>query len=138
MATNDDQRHRMIARAVTQRPDAVVDVTIHLWERLAAELILIIGDGGFESLYSRSLHLTSASFSWMANSPPAQASDSRFAGLRTCLEGQDATAAGEASVALLATFIDILSALIGESLTSSILRSAWGDDALNAAAKETP
>ncbi len=136
MATIDAQRHRMITSAVMQRPDADVDVTIHLWDRLAAELILIIGEGGFQSLYSRSLHLAGAMFPWMAPGHPSQAADSRFASLRTSLEGRDAKEAGEASIALLDIFVDILSALIGEQLTTSILRSAWGDDALNTAAKE--
>ncbi len=128
----------MITGAVLRRPDAVVDVTIHLWERLATELIMIVGDGGFQSLYSRSLHLTGAAFPWMATAHPQQAADARFAGLRSSLEGQDAKKAGEASIALLATFIGILSALIGELLTTSILRAAWGDDVMNTAAKESP
>jgi hypothetical protein len=126
----------MITNAVMQRPDAIVDTTIHLWERFAAELILIIGEGGFQSLYSRSLHLTGATFPWMTAEHATQPAESRFAGLRASLAGRDAKEAGEASIALLATFIDILSVLIGELLTTRILRSAWGDDALNTAAKE--
>lgn len=137
MATIDAQRHLMITSAVMQRPDAPVDVTIHLWERLATELIQIIGEGGFQSLYTRSLHLAGKTYPWMAvNQPPH--TESRFAGLRMDLEGQSAKTSCEASIALLATFIDILSLLIGEQLTTGILRSAWGDDAMNTVAKEIP
>ena len=136
MATINIQRHQMIQRAVTQRPEAIVDVTIHLWERLASELISIIGEGGFQSLYARSVHLTSATFPWMVLSHPWQRSDSRFPDLKISFEGRDLAEAGEASVTLLITFIDILALLIGELLTTSILRAAWGDDALDIAGKE--
>jgi hypothetical protein len=138
MATTDAQPHQMIRRAITRRPDAIPGVTIDLWERLASQLISIIGEGGFDSLYSRSVHLTNATFPWLAVShpPPAQQTDSRFAGLKTSLEGRDFTEASEASITLFITFIDILALLIGEHLTTSILHSAWGDDALDIAVKE--
>lgn len=138
MATINAQRHKMIRRAVLQRPDAIVDVTISLWERLASELISIIGEGGFQSLYSRSVHLTRAAFPWIALDHSGTDADSRFADLSMSLEGRDFTEASEASMALLITFIDILALLIGEHLTTSILRSAWGDEALNIAGKEFP
>ena len=126
----------MIRRAVMHRPEAIADVTINLWERVAAELISIIGEGGFQSLYSRSVHLASVTFPWLALKHPSQPTDSRFAGLKISLEGRDFTETSEASITLLTTFIDILALLIGEVLTTSILRSAWGDDALEIAAKE--
>lgn len=126
----------MIQRAILRRPDAVLEVSVALWERLAIELVAIIGEGGFQSLYSRSVHLTSAAFPWMVCSHPWQRTDARFADLKIGFEGRDSAQACEASIALMTTFIDILAVLIGELLTTSILRSAWGDDALDIAAKE--
>lgn len=126
----------MIKRAVMQRPEAMLDVSIDLWERLAAKLILIIGEGGFQSLYSRSVHVTGAAFPWLAPSHPRHQTDSRFTGLKISLGGRDIQEAREASIALLNTFIDILALLIGELLTTSILHAAWGDEALDMAAKE--
>lgn len=126
----------MIRRAVTQRPDAIREVTISLWERLASELISIIGEGGFQSLYARSGHLTNATFPWLVLNHPSQLIKSRFEGLKMSLDGRSVTESSEASIALLITFIDILALLIGDLLTTSILRSAWGDDALDIAAKE--
>ena len=138
MTTKTPQRDQMIKRAVMQRPETVAEVSIHLWEKLAYELISIIGEGGFQSLYKRSTHLTSESFPWMIVIQSVRPADSRFADLKTCLEGRDFAEAGEASTALLITFIDILALLIGELLTARILRSAWGDDALDTVAKELP
>ena len=67
---------------------------------------------------------------------PSQKGDSRFADLRLSLEQRNFTDASEASITLLITFIDILALLIGELLTSSILRSAWGDNVLDGAEEE--
>lgn len=120
-----------------QRPEALQETTVRLWERLAAELISIIGDGGFQSLYSRSVHLVSKTFPWMVQIHPWQRTDSRFEDLKIGFTGRDAAEAGEASIALLITFVDLLATLIGEHLTNSIVRAAWGDDALDIAVKDT-
>lgn len=111
-----------------QRPDAVVEVTIFLWERLAIDLISIIGDEGFQSLYTRSAHLNSVAFPWLLLDHATQSSASRFAGLQMSLENRaltDPAETKEACKTLLITFVDILALLIGDSLTASILRSAW-------------
>jgi hypothetical protein len=62
--------------------------------------------------------------------------DYRFAELKMCMAGQTPAQAGAANRLLLITFTDILASLIGEHLTTSIMRSAWGDDASNKAGKE--
>lgn len=136
MDKTDAPRHQIIRTAILQRPDATAKVTAALWTPLATEIVCIIGKGGFDSLYSRCIHLVAVKFSWLAACHSTQPADSRFADLQTTLEGQDAIEAGEASIALLITFLDILATLIGESLTSTILRSAWGDDALNRVTKD--
>lgn len=119
-----------------RRPEAVPDMSVQLWEQLAKELILLIGEGGFQSLYERSVHLAKGAFPWLVASGPSQPGDPRFTSLKISLAGRDRTEASEASIALLITFIDILASLIGELLTTSILRSAWGDDASDSAVKE--
>ena len=136
MATIDDQRHQMIRTVIMRRPDAIGNVTLHLWECLAVELTSIIGDGGFQSLYARSTHLARAQFPWIIINPPATSTASLFVNLKKCLEERDSKIACEASITLLNIFIDILILLIGELLTTSILRSAWGDDAVNIAGTE--
>lgn len=119
-----------------KRPEAVAEVSIHLWERLASELISIIGEEGFESLFARSLHLNNVIFPWLLSVHSSQQSHFRFTGLKISLESRDITESVAASTALLITFIDILALLIGELLTVSILRSAWGDDTLDITVKE--
>lgn len=55
MATPQQQRHLMIERAVQRLPHAPADASVLLWQSLAAELRVIIGDRGFESLYGKSV-----------------------------------------------------------------------------------
>lgn len=114
-----------------RRPEAVVDVTILLWEKLAVELVSIIGDGGFQSVYARSGTLIAAQFPWLALNPSPNQNDPQFAGLRTSLESQHTGVAMDASIALLTTFLDILTTLIGELLMTNLLHAAWGDDVMN-------
>ena len=136
----DTARHRSIQRLVVPQPGiSVADVSISLWVRLAAELGLLIGDGGFVPLYVRSVHLSAASFPWLRPTSevgPLTIRDSRFSGLKSSLDGQDADEASQASAVLLNTFIDMLARLIGETLTIGILRSAWATTPFDLVDKE--
>ena len=127
----DTARHRSIQRLVMpQLCVSVADVSIGLWLRLAAELVLLIGEGGFLPLYRRSVQLSVASFPWLqplSEGVPLASGDTGFAGLRGSIDGQDAGEASQASAFLLNTFIDMLARLIGETLTIRILRSAWAN-----------
>ena len=121
-----------------QKPVAIVDISILLWEKMASQLISIIGDGGFQSLYDRSLHLTAPTFPCLSSCSSSTSKSSRFDKLRVCLSNQNLMNSGDASIAFLITFVDILAVLIGELLTSTILDLAWADHALNAVVKEIP
>ncbi|GAA4017094.1 hypothetical protein GCM10022212_10650 [Actimicrobium antarcticum] len=126
----------MIRRAVLQRPDELVGGTVHLWDRLASELISIIGENGFASLFARSVHVTRNRYPWIDSANPLQKSDARFSSLQLSLEGRDFTEASEASILLLTTLVDIITLLIGELLMTRILCSAWGNTTLETAGKE--
>ena len=119
----------MIERAVRPRSPVHADVVIVLWRRLAAELTLIIGKRGFASLYSRSLNKAGAEFPWLEPHPPKDAVDA-FKLLASVLETRDPSEAQAANAAVLNIFIDTLIVLMGELLTTSILRAAWGDDVM--------
>ncbi|HET9113173.1 MAG TPA: hypothetical protein VFN66_04825 [Burkholderiales bacterium] len=122
---------------MTQHPEAVADVSIRLWESMASEIISIVGTGGFMSLYARSLHLVRPSFSWLVAEAASADKSHRFAQLKTSLAGQTPEQASAANIMLLITFTDILAALIGDPLTTSILGTAWGNTASDTADKES-
>ncbi len=116
--------------------EKMADVAIKLWEQMAAQIILIIGKDGFHTLYARSLFLSQPKFPWLTSPKFLPQIDHRFAELKMCFEGQTPEEISAANGLLLITFADILAALIGEELTASILRAAWGD-ALNRPSKES-
>ena len=103
---------------------------------MATQIISIVGEGGFNSLYARSVFLTQSTFPWLAAGPLSPQPDHRFAELKNALKGKHPAQASAANSLLLITFTDILASLIGEQLTTSILRSAWGNDAPDQTGKE--
>lgn len=62
MASIDQHRHKTIQLAISLRPDAMVNTSIDLWKKLASTLTLTIGEVGFQSLFSRSVHTTGKIF----------------------------------------------------------------------------
>jgi hypothetical protein len=138
MATGDALRQQLIQTAVAHSTGKASEVALQLWQPLTGELVSIIGEGGFDTLFARSLYLTHASFPWLAPGEQVRLADFRLPELAIRLDGQGADEASRASYLLLQTFTDILASLIGEPLTTGILNSAWGDRALepDAADKE--
>lgn len=136
MTKAESELHRVIRAKLSQRPDVCAEVTQQLWQSLAAQLVLIIGDAGFKSLLHRSLHLCGEQFPWLLPVNTSLQRDAVFLELSTRLAAQDVLQSMEASIRLLQLFIDILTVLIGDSLTTGIVRSAWGDDAFDLAATE--
>lgn len=136
METSGLLRQQIIKCLVAQHPEKVEDVSILLWEQMAIPIISIVGKGGFNSLYARSIFLTQSTFPWLAARSLLAQTDHRFTELKMCFEGQTPAQASAANSLLLITFTDILASLIGEQLTTRILRSAWGNDASDRAGKE--
>ena len=138
METSDIQRQKIIKYLIAQPTEDVVDTAIELWEHLAAQIISIVGEDGFNSLYASSVFLTQSTFPWLpaGSLSPQTHHDHRFAGLKASFEAQTPAQAGAANSQLLITFTDILASLIGEDLTNRMLRSAWGNDAPYKAGKE--
>jgi len=130
METSDLPRHQIINSLMAQHTEKVADASINLWEQMATQIIAIVGEGGFNSLYARSVFLTRSTYPWIATGALPPQADQRFSGLKMSLEEQTPEQASEANRLLLITFTDILASLIGEELTTSILRSAWGSEKL--------
>lgn len=130
METTNALRHQLIESLLARHIEKVADAAIFLWEQMATEIISIIGVAGFDSLYARSVLLCQPKFPWLGLKviPSNSSGNRRFAELKTNLEGQWPAQAVAANSLLLITFTDILATLIGEQLTTRILRAAWGND----------
>ncbi|MDR3670922.1 MAG: hypothetical protein P4L36_08760 [Holophaga sp.] len=124
-----DRRHQAIRSALTQRlgPGTGAQAALGLWRDLALCLAPMIGTGGFDALFLRSLHLTLPAFPWLAGEPAERPVS--LAGLRARLESSDPDAAAEASLAMLVTFTDLLAIMIGQSLTDRLLDPVWAPPA---------
>ena len=130
-------RQQLVKCLMAQPSEEEVAITaIDLWEQMAAQIISIIGEGGFDPLYLRSVSLTQSTYPWLAAVLLPPQADHRFAKLKISFEGHTPEQARAATSLLLITFTDILASLIGEQLTIRLLRSAWGDDPSERPGKE--
>lgn len=136
METSNLTRHQLIKNLPQLQSENIPEAAVLVWKQMASEITSIVGEGGFNTLYSRSLVLTQSTYFWLEFNPHLPQTEHRFAELKMCLERQTPEHAREANLLLLTTFTDILASLIGEKLTTSILRLAWGHDAADSAGKE--
>lgn len=117
---------------------AVAAAALRLYDRLAEQLTPLIGAAGVHALTGRGLHLTRREFPWLEEAGDAGDSSGPFANARLGLERQDATSAADAAVAILATILALLGALIGEGLTSRLLQAAWSAQLPGGGEQEEP
>lgn len=136
METKGPLHHQIIKSLTTQLTENVVDAELGLWEQMATQIISIMGESGFSSLYARSVFLTGSTFPWLVTDSAAPQADQHFAHLRRCLDQQTPEQARAANRLLLTTFADILASLIGEQLTARILHAAWRNDGPNMTDKD--
>ena len=122
--TSDLLRQQIVKRRMAQPTEEVADAAIDLWEQMATQIIFIVGEGGFNSIYAHSIFLIQSTFPWLAADSLSPQTDHRFAELKISLEGQTPEQTNAGNSLLLITFTGILASLIGEQLTSLILRSA--------------
>lgn len=128
MEASDSLRHKIIDDLMAPHTEKVADAAVKFWELMAAQIVSIVGEDGFTSLYIRSLFLAQSTFPWLAPCTLMPQPGNRFEMLKNSLEEQTPMLASKANYLLLITFTDILASLIGEELTISILRLAWDNN----------
>ena len=129
--TSNDLHHEAIRRTLAQgageAPDAsvIAEATLNTWRQVTDRLAPVIGARGVDALFSRSLHVTSKTFPWLAMAGNDGNSAALLAGLKLRLAGQETAAAAQASYSLLVNFTELLATLIGASLTERLLAPVW-------------
>jgi hypothetical protein len=103
----------------------IAEAIASVWHEIAEALCPIIGRGGVDALYRRSLQLTFRAYPWLAGTKGGEETPMDLTGLKAVLAEQDSANAAAGGGALLQTFYDLLSGVIGPSLTARLLRSAW-------------
>jgi hypothetical protein len=115
----------LIESVIQQQTNKIAADPIESWEQMATKIISIIGEGGFDSIYARSLFLAKATFPWLESASYTPQTATPFLELKKSFAGQAPTQSQAANLLLLITFTGILTSLIGEQLTLTLLRSAW-------------
>lgn len=140
MRMSYEERQQMILEVLAPRPGggaesrAIAARALWSWEQMVVHVQPLIGEAGFLALYARTVHLAIPRISGLTPVQQTATVGAVFAQLKADIEAFTPVEATQASNMLLNTFTDLLSTMIGESLTSRILRSAWtiGPDEANA------
>lgn len=94
--------------------------------KLARSIAPILGDAGFDAMFSRALRRSLATVATATR--PHLADGSPFeARFREWLVQEDADVVRAIAVAALTSLFDSLTAMIGEELASKLVRHAWSD-----------
>ncbi len=97
-------------------------------EKLFARLAPLIGTAGTRALFARCVRLTAPDFPCVGGVDfDAEPTASPAEKLVTCLRAEAPDRITEATVAVCATMLALLATLIGERLTSQVLKKAWPD-----------
>jgi hypothetical protein len=89
------------------------------------------------ALFKRSIYLTRALHPCLAPIAESAPDPGELAALQAVLASQSPPDALSANAALLQTFHDLLTSLIGTSLTERLLRPVWDKTSIDAAADDT-
>lgn len=92
-----------------------------VYDKLHTHLAPLLGDAGVELLFVRSAKLAQGDFAWLAEVSILEGSTK----LRECLKAQEPAVATDSAAALFGTFFALITAFIGERLTTQVLHSAW-------------
>ena len=114
----------------------IADAAVATWRTVDAVLSPIIGQGGVTALYKRSLYLSRGDHPWLAAAAEDVLQPDDFATLHRALAKQTSVNAAAANGALLTTFSDLLTSLIGASLTERLLQSVWSHPSSGHAVQE--
>jgi hypothetical protein len=128
MDKDDEQRLKPVVDTTRVAPAATEGSLMRPWTHLGRQLVPLIGETGFCALFSRAARLAGPASGSLVLDPACRAVDPLLSALADHLVRLDGARAPAANAALLDTFTKLLSALIGEGLTTRLLASASNDD----------
>ena len=129
----DSQEILRIAASLSRRGVAdatateIAETIFTKCQAIEAALAPIIGLRGVTALHRRSLHLAGRSHSWLAGKPLSEPASDDLGVLKTLLSRQTSADAALGGATFLQAFHDLLSSLVGRSLTERLLRTIWID-----------
>lgn len=128
MTSNDPLRQRITRRAGSSTDaSALAEATRLTHDDLVSALAPLISSAGVEALLGRAFDLAQRQYPVDEGIAESGTTDERFARVRLWLERQVPSDATDAAASMFATFAELLTALIGEPLTTRYLGKAWPD-----------
>ena len=115
----------------------IADAMVATWREIDTALAPIIGSKAVAALYKRSLHLTGRTHAWLAGAHEGAQAAIDLEALKSVVARQSNADAALGSSALLQTFNQLLSSLIGRSLTERLLRGASAGASSGAPVQDT-
>jgi hypothetical protein len=136
------ESHRIAATLVHRAGNGadaaqIADAVTSTLQEIDAALRLIIGPRGVVGLYKRSLYLTGLAHPWLAGTHEGVQTAVDLAALKSVLAQQTSANATAGGGTLLQTFYELLTSLVGSSLTERLLRSVWENSLSGAPAQDT-
>lgn len=118
---------RTLAQRAGGAPDAsaIAEAVFGTWCLVADRLAPVIGAKGVDILFRRALHLTSKTFPWLGIVEGYGNSTTLVASLKGRFQSHGTAVAMEAGAALLGTFTELLTNLLGSPLTERLLGPVW-------------
>jgi len=103
----------------------VAQSIVSIWNEIDASLGPILGRRGVAMLYKRSMYLSGATYRWMSGVAEGLPEALDLMPLQAALMEQDKVVALDGGGALFRTFYELLSSLVGPSLTERLLHPIW-------------
>lgn len=130
MSTLSEESRQIVASLAHRAgPDAdtarIAEAIVAILQDISAALTPIIGQQGVIALYRRSLHLCASPHPRLACTYDNLQTPMDLIELKTVLVEQDETDAQFFGEMLLTTLYELLTTLIGPSLTARLLRGVW-------------
>lgn len=129
----ESQESQRIVVTLVQRASDGVDVlqladfVVAAWRTIEASLSPIIGQRSVATLYKRSSYLASRDHPWLMDLHEGMQATMDLDVLQAALLEQSSTEVAAGAGTALKMFYEVLTNLIGASLTERLLRSVWAD-----------
>lgn len=136
---DDPTPAKALGRRVGLDPDAVqvAGAIAAIWREIDAALFPVVGRQGVAALYQRALFMTSRDHPWLASAYEGIQSEMNLTLLQSALLVQTGADASVGGSALLQVFNDILTGMVGASLTGRLLCSTWANSSGGTSARDT-
>jgi len=105
--------------------EQIADALVAVWQEIDAALTPIIGQLGVAALCKRSLFVTASRHAWLAGAHESVSARVDLDALKAIFVQQGSPEAAIVGAALLQTLYELLTTLVGASLTERLLRSVW-------------